>query len=234
MNSISDKIKLELLAAGAALVGFADMTALPESKRCGLPFAVSIGVKYEKDTIESISEYPTRAYRDAYHALNKKLDELAETCAERLEALGHSAVARTTGKVENWEEAGGYETMLPHKTAARLAGHGWIGKSALLVNEQYGSMVRYTTVLTNASLDCGKPIDESRCGGCTICTNACPAGAVQGRNWAPGCERKEIFNAQKCRETAKSRSLEHVGEDVTICGKCINVCPYTQRYLKAD
>ena len=137
----------------------------------------------------------------------------------------------TLFRSEDWESSGTYETMLPHKTAARLAGLGWIGKSALLVNETYGSMVRYMTVLTNAPLDIARPIDQSKCGGCMICTNACPAGAVLGKNWEPGMTRSDIFDAFKCREIARARAIEYIGEDVTICGRCIYVCPHTQRYL---
>lgn len=227
------QLKEFLLAEGAALVGFADMTVLPEEKRFSLPNAVSIGVIYHKETIETISEYPTRVYCDEYKALNKKLDALAEACAEKLRQMGFKAIARTTGTVESWQNSNDIETLLPHKTAARLSGLGWIGKSALLVNDRFGSMVRYTTVLTDAPLETGVPIDESRCGNCMACTNACPGSAVKGKNWAVGAARNEILNAVRCRETAHSRSLEKLGEDVTICGKCIFICPYTQRYLKA-
>lgn len=234
MKKLTADISEFLYEQGAALVGFADLSVLPENERGGMPFAVSIGVKYEKETIETIYEHPTKVYGDAYKALNNKLDALGRACEAKLQSLGYHAIARTTDAVEDWRSTRDYETLLPHKTAARLAGHGWIGNSALLVNESYGSMVRYSTVLTNAPVDISKPVNESQCGSCTVCKDACPAGAVLGNNWAPGTKRSEIFDAVKCRETARTRSIQYLGEDITICGKCIYVCPYTQRYLKSE
>ena len=64
-----------------------------------------------------------------------------------------------------------------------------------------------------------------------ICTNACPAGAVSGRAWELGLHREAIFDAEKCRDTARARAMQGFGEEITICGKCIEVCPYTRRHI---
>ncbi|MDR0905560.1 MAG: 4Fe-4S binding protein, partial [Oscillospiraceae bacterium] len=122
-------------------------------------------------------------------------------------------------------------TILPHKTVATRAGIGWIGKSALLVTEKYGSMIRLSTVLTDAQLETAAPVDESKCGGCTVCTDACPAGAISGTLWTVGLYRDEFFDPVKCRKTARERAKQGFGGEVTICGKCIEVCPYTRRAM---
>ena len=233
MENLSADIREHLLSQGAALVGFADVSMLPTPENCGLPYGVAVAVKYDKDIIRGIADFPTSEYHDMYQALNKKLDALVTDCAELLKSRGYNAVARTLDFVGEFETD--HASLHPHKTIARLAGLGWIGKSALFVTEQYGSMIRLSTVMTDAPLDVGTPIDTPKCGECKICTNACPAGAVQGNNWFHGCERDYIFDAVKCRKTARELSDKYISEAAgTICGKCIYVCPFTQRYLKED
>jgi epoxyqueuosine reductase QueG len=125
-----------------------------------------------------------------------------------------------------------YNTVLPHKTVATRAGIGWIGKSALLVTREYGSMIRLSSILTDAPLYFAEPIDDSACGGCTVCTKACPADAISGKRWQAGVAREDFFDALKCRKTASERAELGFGGGAIICGKCIVVCPYTQRYLE--
>jgi len=126
-------------------------------------------------------------------------------------------------------------TRLPHKTAATRAGLGWIGKCALLVTKPFGSAVRITTVLTDAKLSGGAPIDSSKCGKCTICVDACPSLAPSGKNWQVDLHRDSFFDAFACRKTARELAAKRVGIHETLCGICIAVCPWTQKYIeKAD
>lgn len=232
MADLSAEFKEELLRHGADLVGFGDLTQLPGAVRAGLPIGVSIAVKYPKEIIRGIVDLPTQDYYDWYTQLNQQLDALAIHGAQWLQSRGCQAIAQTLGRMQ-WDETD-FRTTLPHKTAATRAGLGWIGKSALLVTPQYGSMVRFSTILTDAPLQCAQPADQSRCGKCMICTNACPAGAITGEPWSVDVPRDVIFDAAKCGAAVKARSKEGFGrEDAMICGRCIVVCPYTQRYLKS-
>jgi epoxyqueuosine reductase QueG len=124
-----------------------------------------------------------------------------------------------------------YTTKLPHKTVATRAGLGWIGKSALLVTKEYGSMVRISSILTDAPLKTAKSINTSKCGNCEACKSACPAQAISGKLWSINTYRDEFYNAELCRKTARERAVKGFGIEITQCGKCIYVCPYTQRYL---
>jgi len=64
---------------------------------------------------------------------------------------------------------------------------------------------------------------------------ACSGGAISGKKWEIGINRDEIFNAEKCRKTARERAKQGFGgEKMTICGKCIEVCPYTQLYINLN
>jgi epoxyqueuosine reductase QueG len=129
-------------------------------------------MRYPKELIQGISEYPTKEYHQWYNLLNERLDRLASVGEKALMALGYRAVSQTREQVGYGETEN--NTALPHKTIATRAGIGWIGKSALLVTGQLGSMIRLSSILTDAPLDTATPINESRCGKCMVCTNACP------------------------------------------------------------
>lgn len=230
MNSLTKHIVNEITSYGADLVGVGSLLELPEDIRCGLPIVISVAVKYPKDVIRGIAELPTQEYKNWYDSLNKQLDLIVTLGAEALTNAGYEAIAQTREYVGNVEEK--LQSALPHKTVATRAGLGWIGKCALLVTEDYGSMIRFSSILTNAPLTTAAPINKSKCGNCTICTNACPAGAVSGKEWNVKLYRDDFFDPIKCRDMARERSKRGFGKEVTLCGKCIEVCPYTQRHMK--
>jgi epoxyqueuosine reductase len=167
-------------------------------------------------------------YYDAYHELNQKLDELADLCAKYINDNGYHAYPQ---KVATTQEFSIYRTIMPHKTVAVHAGLGWIGKSALFVTEGYGSAIRLTSVLTDAPIACCEPTIRSYCGDCMQCKQACPGQAISGHNWRPELDRDEFFDALACRKKARELSAEALDQQITLCGKCIEICPYTRRYL---
>jgi epoxyqueuosine reductase QueG len=230
MNDIGAFLKDELLRRGADLVGFGDLAELPIEVREGLPAGVCVAVKYPKEVIRGIAGMPTREYYEYYDKLNERLDMLVTLGAGALQRLGYQAVAKTRAQVAREETE--YGTLLPHKTVATRAGIGWIGKCALLVTPQYGSMVRISSILTDAPLQCAQPVNESRCGECMACADACPGGAVLGKNWDVRMEREMFYDAIKCRRTARARALQGFGVEISQCGKCVEVCPYTRNYLE--
>ncbi len=229
MNNLTGYMKDELLCHGADLVGIGDLTGLPSDVRCELPVGICIAVKYPKEVIRGIADLPTKEYHDLYNRINKGLDMLVNLGADALKMFGYKAIPQTRAYVEQFETD--YGTLLPHKTVATRAGIGWIGKSALLVTGKFGSMVRISSILTDAPLKTAKPINKSKCGDCKACTNACPAGAISGKLWDFTVLRDDFFNAASCRKTARERSMKGFATEITLCGKCIEVCPYTRRYL---
>jgi len=232
MNDLTIKIEAGLVQLGADIVGFGDITEFENDIRDNLPIGISVAVAYPGEVIKGITEFPTKDYYKWYNKLNEQLDAIVTQGAALLRESGYVAVARTreyvTDKDDNKFEN---ETSLPQKTIATRAGIGWIGKCALLVTKKYGSAVRISSILTNAPLKTTSPINKSLCGKCLICTNACPAKAATGCLWEVGIYRDEFFDATKCRKTAKERAKQGLGKELTICGKCIEVCPYTQRYI---
>lgn len=228
MKTLNSQIEHELLAKGANLVGFADVTNLLIEMTGGYPRAVCIAVALNPAIVRGISEGPTRQYFAEYKRLNNMLDNLCEQTAGMLTNAGRKAEAVTTTTAHF--DLATLSTQFQHKTVATLAGLGWIGKSALMITKQYGPAVRLATVLTDAEFETGTPINKSHCGDCRKCLEACPAGAITGQNWEPGTARDMIYDAFKCRQTAR-KLAKHKGIEATICGICINVCPWTQKYL---
>ena len=230
MNGLSYELKKELLRLGADIVGYGNLEELPVNVREGLPVGVSIAVAYPPPVIRGIAELPTQDYREWYDRLNERLDMLVSFGADFLRANGYKAIAKTREYVGSGEKRD--NTTLPHKTVATRAGLGWIGKCALLVTGKYGSAVRISSILTDAPLDTAQPNNESMCGDCMTCKDACPGSAVSGKLWEVGLYRDEFFDPVKCRKTARERAKQGFNGDITICGKCIEVCPFTRQYLK--
>ena len=164
------------------------------------------------------------------NGLNEKLDVLVEFGAQLLQDNGFIAIPQTRAYVNQFMT--GNSSLLPYKTVATRAGLGWIGKCALLVTEEYGSMIRLSSILTDAPLETSQPINISKCGDCTVCTDVCPAGAVSGNLWRVGIDYGEFFDAALCRKTARERTMKSLRIEQSLCGKCIEICPYTKRYLK--
>jgi len=231
MVNLSSRIKTELLSHGADIAGFADLRSLPSEQRQGFPNGIAVAIKLPKEVVKGIMEMPTKEYYDQYNSINLQLDELVEFGARMLQELGFQAIPQSRSMVSQTDTD--YTTRLPHKTVATRAGIGWIGKSALLVTKNYGSAIRLSSILTDAPLETAKPQNNSLCGGCMICMTSCPAEAITGWNWSLGTPRDEIYNPWLCRETARKRSWESFGIEITLCGKCIAVCPYTQQYLNS-
>ena len=212
---------------GVALLACADLRRLAAEVREALPLGICIGVALAPSVVAGIVDRPTEEYAAEYERVNSLLDHLGEDAARLLRQRGFRAAA---GKATVDElDLESLATPLPHKTVATRAGLGWIGKCALLVTESYGSAVRYNTVLTDAPLPVGTPVETSRCGKCTACVEACPAGAVAGGNWQADGRREDLFDAFACCKNAR-RLADRINIRDTICGICIAACPYTKRY----
>ena len=232
MKNLSEEVKELLLDLGADLVGVGDLSMISAEDRKDMPIGISIVVAYHPEDLKGIEEGPTDDYYLAYNRINDKLDAIIIEGADYLKQLGYEAIAQTIAEVAKVETK--YDSILPHKTVATRAGIGWIGKNAILVTKKYGSAIRISTILTNAPLTTDTPIDESDCKGCSKCMQECPAGAIKGKNWNVKTGREELLDPVKCRAKARELSWSRIEREISLCGKCILVCPFTQKYFREN
>jgi epoxyqueuosine reductase QueG len=227
--SLNNEIRTFLSSRGADLVGLADLGEIPVNIRHHFPFGISIGVALDPDIIRELNDGPTRRYYDEYVRVNNLLDTLGQSAVEFLKRNGCEATSLSATYGHN---PATLATPLPHKTVATRAGLGWIGKCALLITREFGSALRITSVLTDAELDAGQPVNDSICGECTACVTACPGHAPSGDNWQRDIPRDAFYNAFACRSTSSELAMRKIGSRETICGRCIAACPWTRKYVE--
>jgi len=70
------------------------------------------------------------------------------------------------------------DVIIDFGKAAKTCGIGEMGRSGKIVNKQYGPLMRYCFIITDAPLDCDAPLAEAICDGCGACAAACPGKAI--------------------------------------------------------
>ncbi|MGQ9469601.1 MAG: 4Fe-4S double cluster binding domain-containing protein [Nitrososphaerales archaeon] len=141
--------------------------------------------------------------------------------AKRIQEKGYQACPIRASQIIDSNKFIG---VVSHKLKANLAGLGWIGKSCLLITPNYGPRVRFATILTDAPLKVGSPID-GKCNDCRACIDICPVKAFTGASFNPSEPRESRFNAHLCNSYSKEIK-EKLGEE--LWGLCVYACPYAQ------
>lgn len=215
---------------GKHIWGPADLSGLLHERFAGYSCGISIGKKLDDAVIDSIVTGPTPEYWKLYQDTNVYLTGLAADVAGKIAAAGVKslAFAPTSSQLDRSPDfARTLRHDFSHKMVGTRAGLGWIGKSDLFVSLKFGPRLRLVSILVDYPLRPLQPsIDKSRCGKCSICVEACPAKAINGKLWNVGVDRDEFYDAFKCRDKAREISLAATGQDEhEICGICVAVCP---------
>nr|HID60058.1 epoxyqueuosine reductase [Desulfobacterales bacterium] len=228
-HTYTKRIKAEIIQLGADLVGVADVEPLkqlnltPPDLLDSFNRAISIAIKLPRAVFEQIVDRPTPIYSYVYRTANRILDEIAFRTASIFQKDGFNSLPIPASQIvdeENWYGA------ITHKAVGRMAGLGWLGKSLLLVNPQYGPRIRLVTLLTDALLTVDGPI-ENRCGECTLCRDACPVGAIKGVNTEDYYKsRDDALYFSRCVEKLVGEFSKLPNIRSPICGICIKVCPF--------
>ncbi len=213
---------------GADFFGVADMAPFRETRSIppGLadrfPRAISLGVALSREIIEDLEDGPTPHYSRHYATANALLDQIAFRLSGHIQRNGGRAMPVPASQIldeKDWLGA------ISHKAVARMAGLGWQGKSLLLINPEVGPRIRLVTVLTDLDLPPDQPL-PNRCGKCTACADACPAGAIKGTPFGGGyADRAEAWDAGRCTDLLINDFGKRPGVDPLICGICIKACP---------
>ena len=228
-QEMTSAIRNLLHEEGCDIVGIADLSPCENLPDRELTKGIVYGIALDPLVIKDLREGPGMEYLAEYKKVNSKLDHMAEKLLDHLLSGGYSAfsIGSTTEKFDRESLSADF----PHKTAAIRAGLGWIGKCDLLITKRFGSALRFNTVITNAPLICDDPVNYSLCSECQACVQACPVNAPSGREWKPGLHRDEFLDIRSCYLHCTSISSRN-GLDGTICGICIQACPWTQGYIK--
>ena len=186
---------------GADFIRFVDISSLSDEIKseysCAVFFGKVLSRKYIKARITGQKPEKQQEFGNTEH----KMDNLSKRLADKLTTEGYKSDAGVK--------------QLPHKTIARLAGFGFIGKNTLIVSEEYGCAVVFGKVLTSAPFEViyKQPI-KSQCGDCAACVDVCPSKALIGKTWSLGVKRDEMLIRKLC----------------STCLQCMFHCPYTVRY----
>ena len=212
---------------GCTLFGFADLAGIVPAGLAKFHRGISFVFQMEPWVMSQLAQGPTDAYSVLYRQVNLRIDALAAEVVRSLDRAGHQALALPSSTRSDPVNIRG---DFQHKTAATRAGLGWVGKNCQLLTMLWGPWVRLGTVLTDAPLEPGEPIEKSRCGKCTKCIDACPAEALKGGSWRPGVKRDVILDARACDHYKKTHFHKfHGGHN---CGICTQACPVGQKVLR--
>ena len=150
----------------------------------------------------------------AYYALG----DVAVGLARALREAGHGAVAQHPRyTASHWSGM----LFVPHAVAA---GMGRLGRSGLLLTDEYGPCVRLAAVTTDLEMEPDEPRSPEMhptCTLCVLCREACGGRAIpEARTFVRGV-RKCALDAPACAPLFARWDG---------CGACIAACPLMQLY----
>jgi len=211
----SEIVKKYGLNAGASVVGIAaskDFGLAPEGFKPsdtlkGCLSVVVLGAPFLQEALQSSVEYT-----EIRSGMIKKMNSIAEIVAKQIICKGYKAKTITCcgGKWVNGQQFG----PISLKHAAELAGLGIISKNYLLTNPEYGNLLWFSAVLTDAELVPDKKDQYTVCNNCNKCIEMCPSKAL---------DNPALFGKKEC----SGNMLKMInGKWLINCFLCRKVCPY--------
>ena len=217
------RLEEKLKEWGASLVGFSNVREKLAPALNKYPYAVSVGVRLSDAIIDEITDKPTFTYFHHYRTVNALIDQITLRGMLFIQESGFKALAVPASQTVNDAEDAHFG-LFQHKTAAVMAGLGWIGRSGLFISRLYGPRIRLGTLLTNMPVASAGETVQQNCGDCRLCVQSCPAMALTGNCWEAGCDRSRLVDVNACSNYMTSR-FKHIGRGA-VCGICVRVCPW--------
>ena len=216
-QSVSDAVRALFAEYPDILCGFADIgySAFSPQYRSAIVFAVPYGKQLTPES------YTEPDFEEGIQSARARLETIVPRLGALLEACGATHYAPPVAQ-ENETEL---RAPFSFKYAATRAGIGWYGKQDVIITERSGPRVRLSAVLTDAPLEYGRPIDESRCpDDCRKCVDICPCKAVKGVRWDSTRCRADLIDYHRCNRM-RSAFIPRLGRK-SACGLCLAACPF--------
>ena len=114
------------------------------------------------------------------------------------------------------------------------AGLGWFGRNTMLIHPRRGSYFFLGALFLGLDAEPDPPFEADRCGTCRSCLDACPTGALLGRD----AEGAPIMDARLCISylTIENRGpiprelRPLMGNRIYGCDICQEVCPFNGKF----
>ncbi len=179
-----------------------------DEKLEGCLSVIVLGTPFPRESLEVSKS----AYTDIRNAMVTKMTDAAKKVTKRIKALGYQAKSISSLGGEYID--GKFYGHISLKHAAELAGLGIIGRNYLLTSPQYGNLLWFSAVLTDAELTPDKREPYNICANCNKCVEACPSGALND---------PASFAGKDCGKTCWKTVNNRRELD---CYLCRLVCPY--------
>jgi len=216
--------EMAYLSREESIVRRADLTGTMESVRS----VIVVAHEYYTEDPAEVAADPARAIIARY-ARGEDYHEVVK--GKLLEVLGW-----LNDSVEGGVRGRAYVDTGPilERDLAQRAGLGWFGRNTMLINPRRGSYFFIGVLLVDVELPASEPFVEDRCGSCHACLEACPTGALLGRNE----DGAPVIDARRCISylTIELRgAIPHdlraaIGNRVFGCDICQEVCPFTRKF----
>jgi len=218
----SETIKEYGIEVGASVVGiaaskdfdFAPKGFKPEDTMKGCLSVIVLGSPFPQEAIIDDSV----EYIDVRKEINEKMNDIAKNVAKKIKAEGYKARA-INGMGGKWVD-GKQFGLVSLKHAAELAGLGTVTRNYLLTNPEYGNLLWFSAVLTDADLTPDEKIQAIDCDNCNKCVEMCPSNALDNFG---------LFGKDECSKTMMK--MENRKWKIK-CFLCREVCPH--RFGKND
>lgn len=171
--------------------------------------------RVDKNSLFKIAHYAQR--KDYHYVLKQKLNNIITELQTKYPDFTARAFVDSAPILERYW--------------AERCGLGWIGKSSLLINKDYGSKVFIGEIVCNYETDYNKEKVNSLCGPCTLCLKSCPNNAIT---------QDGIFNSKRCISYQTIENKENIPDGFETkgyiygCDICLEVCPWNKKAKKVE